>query len=194
MALVNDFDSDAFSAGQIQSKLWLAQRLEDALLDEMPTDTSSGYRILILAGWYGVTNLLLRTRTRVPIEYVCSVDLDPACKVMSEKINNAWSWRGEFASIVYDINHFDYTKNEFNVVINTSVEHLASDEWYYNIPKGTLVCLQASNMDHDDHVNKINNARELIEKYPMGEVIYDGIKLFDFGDFQFHRSMIIGIK
>lgn len=192
MALLNNFNGDAFSAGQMQSKLWLVQRLEDVLIDHLTADKS---RILILAGWYGLTNLLIRTRGAIPVDYVRSVDIDPSCKVIAEQINNLWHWRGgEFQAIVGDINEFDYTKDDFNIVINTSVEHLKSDEWYYNIPKGTLVCLQGSNMEDEDHVNKVDNARELLNKYPMSELIYEGIKLFDFDGFQFHRSMIIGIK
>ena len=67
------------------------------------------------------------------------------------------------------------------------------DQWD-NVPKGTLVCLQASDMEDADHVNKFKSAHDLYRAYPVEELLYEGIKRFEFEDKGFYRSMIIGIK
>jgi hypothetical protein len=189
MVLVN---TDAFSAAQMQSKLWLVERLEHALEEyEIKED---GHRIWILAGWYAMTNLIIRTRNRIRVKEIRSFDIDPFCEHMADAINNLWVWTAwEFKAHTADINQLEYTPNP-DVVINSSVEHMTSNAWWDNIPKGTVVCLQASDMEDEDHVNQFSTARNLFKAYPVEELIYEGIKRFEFDDKAFYRVMIIGIK
>jgi hypothetical protein len=185
-------DFNSFSAAQMQSKLWLVQRLENVLLEERPIE--DGYRIWILAGWYGLTNLLLRTRNQVPVLEVRSFDIDPSCESIADSLNKLWVWKAwEFKAHTVDINQLEYTPRP-DVVINSSVEHMNSNAWWDNIPTGTIVCLQASDMEDEDHVNKFSTARDLFEVYPVKELIYEGVKRFEFDDNAFYRVMIIGIK
>jgi len=185
-------DFNSFSAAQMQSKLWLVQRLESVLLEERPIE--DGYRIWMLAGWYGLTNLLLRTRNQVPVLEVRSFDIDPSCESIADSLNNFWVWKAwEFKAHTVDINQLEYTPRP-DVVINSSVEHMTSNTWWDNIPIGTIVCLQASDMVDEDHVNKFSTARDLFEAYPVKELIYEGVKRFEFDDKAFYRVMIIGIK
>ena len=185
-------DFNSFSSAQMQSKLWLVQRLESVLLEERPIE--DGYRIWILAGWYGLTNLLLRTRNQVPVLEVRSFDIDSSCESIADCLNNFWVWKAwEFKAHTADINLLEYTPRP-DVVINSSVEHMTSNLWWDNIPIGTIVCLQASDMEDEDHVNKFSTSRDLFEAYPVKELIYEGIKRFEFDDKAFYRVMIIGIK
>jgi hypothetical protein len=185
-------DFNSFSAAQMQSKLWLVQRLEQVLLEDRPIE--DGYRIWILAGWHGVTNLLLRSRNKIPVLEVRSFDIDPTCEQIADGINNLWVWRAwEFKAHTADINKLEYAPKP-DVVINSSVEHMTSNDWWTNIPKGTMVCLQASDMDDIDHVNKFKTSRELYEAYPVEELIYEGVKRFELNDKGFYRTMIIGVK
>lgn len=187
-------DLDSFSSSQIQSKLWLVQKLEFVLNENCPTDSSNGHRIWILAGWYGITNLLIRSRNQLPVKEVRSFDIDPTCEKIADDINNLWVWRAwEFKAHTADINKLEYAPKP-DIVINSSVEHMTSDEWWDRIPMGTYVCLQSSNMDHEDHVNKFDNAHEMLRKYPLSEPMYEGVKRFQYDDWGFYRSMIIGIK
>jgi hypothetical protein len=57
-----------------------------------------------------------------------------------------------------------------------------------------MVCLQASDMVDEDHVNSVSSIRDLMIKYPLEEQIYEGIKRFEFDDKAFNRVMIIGVK
>ena len=188
MATLN-LENDAFSSAQIQSKLWLIQSLERCL-----DNKTLGYCIYILAGWYGITNLLLRTRNNIRIKEVRSFDIDPSCQEAADAINNLWVWKNwEFKAITQDINSVDYSAGP-DVVINSSVEHMSSNIWFDNIPKGTIVCLQASDMDHDDHVNKFKNSFDMMDAYKLREYLFEGTKMFEYEDKLFSRSMIIGIK
>lgn len=187
-------DLDSFSSGQMQSKLWLVQKLEDCLNENSPIETTAGYRIWLLAGWYGLTNLLIRTRNKIPVQEVRSFDIDSSCENIADALNNLWVWKGwEFKAHTADINQLQYEPRP-DVIINSSVEHMTANDWWNNIPNGTVVCLQSSNMDHEDHVNKFNNSREMLEKYRLQECFYEGTKRFQYEDWGFYRSMIIGIK
>lgn len=184
---------DAFSSSQIQSKLWLAQALESVVDEHLPTERE-GYRIWILAGWYATTNLLLQTRAKIKILEVRSFDIDPSCEEIADKINNLWVWQAwKFKAHTADINELEY-KPRPQIVINTSLEHMDSNEWFDRIPKNTLVCLQGSDMPHEDHNNTFNDIRDFIRKYPLEELYYDGVKRFQYDDYAFNRYMIIGIK
>jgi hypothetical protein len=126
-------DFNSFSAAQMQSKLWLVQRLEQVLLEDRPIE--DGYRIWILAGWHGVTNLLLRSRNKIPVLEVRSFDINPTCEQIADDINNLWVWRAwEFKAHTADINKLEYAPKP-DVVINSSVEHMTSNDWWTNIPK-----------------------------------------------------------
>jgi hypothetical protein len=183
---------DSFSSGQYLSKLWLAQTVERIALEYL--ERPEGYKIWILAGWYGITNLILRTRNNIRISEVRSFDIDPSCESIADKINEAWVWQGwQFKAVTKDINVIDYNESP-DMIINTSVEHIDSDQWFHNIPTGTLVFLQSSNLDHDDHSNVFNSTQEMMDRYALSEFLYDGIKYFDYGDHGFKRFMIAGIK
>lgn len=183
---------DSFSSGQYLSKIWLAQVVENIL--QAYANRPDGYRIWILAGWYGVTNLILRTRGILKIAQVQSFDQDPDCLPIAEAINETWVWQNwQFKSHTKDINHLTYDV-AVDLVINTSIEHMHSDQWFQNIPAGMLVALQGSNLKHDDHTNAINSTKEMMERYPLSEFLYEGTKHFDYGDHCLQRFMIIGIK
>lgn len=184
---------DAFSSSQMLSKLWLAQHLEYAVDEDFPTERN-GYRVWILGGWYGLTNLILRTRSKMKILEVRSFDIDPECEVIADKINELWVWQAwQFKAVTQDVNTLEYSPKP-QIVINTSVEHMDSDEWYRRIPEGTLVALQASNLPHEDHKNIFNSARDLMNHYPFDEIYFEGTKRFQYDDNGFYRYMVIGKK
>lgn len=184
---------DAFSSSQIQSKLWLVQALESVVDEHLPTERD-GYRIWLLAGWYATTNFILQTRGRIKILEVRSFDIDPGCEEMADKINNLWVWQAwKFKAHTANINQIEYRPKP-QIVINTSLEHMESNEWFDNIPKGTLVALQGSDMPHDDHHRTFSDIRDFIRKYPLEELYYDGVKRFQYDDYAFNRYMIIGVK
>ena len=84
--------NDSFSAAQMQSKLWLVQNLERCVTEYVTADSMQGHRIWILAGWHGLTNLLIRTRNHIPVSEVRSFDSDPTLDLIADTINNLWVW------------------------------------------------------------------------------------------------------
>jgi len=185
-------DLDAFSSSQIASKAWLCERLEECLKGLTPP--VAGYKIWIFAGWYGVTNFMLRTRAIVPVEFVRSIDLDPTCEPIADRINKFWEIQGwQFKAQTGDINNTTYFHDNPHIIIMTSAEHVKSLKWFLDIPRGTIVAIQGSDLVIPDHVNPISSVEQLKEAYPM-ECHYEGSITFNYPTHSFNRHMIIGIK
>ena len=193
---------DAFSQGQIDSKLWLIDTL-------ITLDQDLG-RIWILCGWIGsLSCLMFSKKLLLNFTSIRSFDIDPACADLAdilnrEEVKNNWMFKASTADVMdlrYD-DHFWYTK-KFNgmmerdfgsadTVINTSCEHLEYfDEWFDNIPLGKLVVLQCSDHEsYDGHVNSMSNMYELSYRAKCRRVLYKGT--LDCGEYS--RHMLIGVK
>jgi hypothetical protein len=186
-----NIDKDSFASGQIKSKLWLAKELESVLI---PLGNPK-LKILCLGGWYGVTNFILRTRDNLNIELYRSIDIDPSVETVADSINNLWEWQNwQFKAITDDANKFQYSLDDFNLVINTSVEHIDSKQWFDNIPTGCYVVLQSNNMTHEDHSHNHETLADMVDEFPLSQLLYKGELLFEYPDWQFKRFMLIGQK
>jgi hypothetical protein len=179
------FNKDAFSNGQIDSKLWLCRELERL-------DWSSKLTH-IYGGWYGVLSFLLLSREQFHVDRIESYDLDPACESVADMINNNWlikDWK--FKAYTADCDFLDKTRPD--LIINTSSEHFDSMLWFDTIPKGTRIVIQGNNMPHDDHVVHTESLEDFIKQYTLSKLIYSGSLDFHYPDWSFTRYMIIGYK
>lgn len=185
---------DSFASGQMKSKIWLVENLEKVLTNH----PQQGYRIWLLAGWYGVTNTILRIRNNLPIQHVRSFDIDPIVQPVADNVNSLWVWQEwQFKAFTQDINTLEYDVHDPNaphIIINTSVEHLESKEWFDKIPPNTLVVLQSNNMPHDDHCKEYNHYSDLLNEFPLTSVLYQDSIHFDYVTWSFDRHMVIGYK
>jgi len=178
-------DKDAFSSGQIGSKLWLCEQLEQCF-DTIDT-------IWIYGGWYGLSAFLLRSRNNIRIKKIRSMDVDPACESVADMINENWVYRDwQFKALTEDCN--TVVPINVDLIINTSTEHFDSLQWWNNIPQGTVVALQGADMIHDDHVYEFNNLAEFANTFPLSKTLYTGTKEFEYPTWNFTRFMIIGEK
>lgn len=187
MSQTLNVDKDAFSSGQIGSKIWLCEKLEN-LFDSIDN-------IWIYGGWYGITAFLLKSRDNINIGKIRSYDIDPACESVADMINENWvidDWK--FKASTQDCNVLDLDWNGPDLVINTSTEHFESLDWWNNIPKGTVVALQGNNMIHDDHHVHSSCLNEFVARFPVTEMLYAGEKQFVYPDWRFTRYMLIGVK
>lgn len=176
---------DAFSSGQIQSKIWLCEQLEN-LFDNIDV-------VYVYGGWYGVLSFLLRARNNIKIKKIRSFDLDPYCEYAADTLNENWKWQDwQFKAITQDCNQTDCS--EADLIINTSTEHFRSRDWWHNIPKGKTVVLQSNNMSHDDHVESYNDPEHFLKEYPLDQVLYKGSIDFQYPNWSFTRVMLIGVK
>ena len=178
-------DKDAFSSGQIGSKIWLCEELES-----IGWHSSLTY---LYGGWYGITAFLLLSRGKFSVDRIRSLDIDPACEATADMINENWvreNWR--FKAFTQDCNNFEGQYGD--LIINTSTEHFESMDWFRKIPQGTRLVLQGNNMPHSDHHVHTQNILEFIERYPLTDYVFTGQKEFVYPDWQFTRFMTIGIK
>jgi len=178
-------NKDAFSSGQISSKIWLCEELER-------TNWSSNLTY-IYGGWYGVLGFLLLSRGNFQVDKIRSLDIDPSCQPVADMLNENWVWQEwRFKAFTQDCNLYE---GQFgDLIINTSTEHFESHEWFDRIPKGTRVVLQGNNMQHDDHYVTTNSIEEFKKAYPLTEYVFEGSKDFVYPNWKFTRFLIIGIK
>ena len=178
------FNKDAFSNGQLDSKLWLCRELERLDWSSQLTH--------IYGGWYGVTAFLLLSRD-FPVKQIRSFDQDPSCEPIANMINENWvikEW--QFKAFTADCNY--PLEGTPDLVINTSTEHFGSMAWFDNILPGTRVVLQGNNLVHDDHFGNATDLTDFENKFKLSDVVYSGELKFEYPDWNFTRFMIIGYK
>jgi len=178
-------DKDAFSNGQIDSKLWLCRELEKLGWTSKLTH--------IYGGWYGVLAFLLLSREQFKVDQIRSFDVDATCEKIADMINENWvikDW--QFKAYSMDCNN-ELPGNP-DLIINTSTEHFTSMEWFHRIPSGTRVILQGNNMPHEDHFVHSNSLEDFENEYTLTDVVYRGSLDFNYPEWSFTRYMIIGVK
>lgn len=178
-------NKDAFSSGQIGSKIWLCEQLEKLGWKSNLTH--------IYGGWHGVLGFLLLSRNKFDVKRIESYDIDPSCEPIADMLNEYWVWQNwKFKAHTADCNLVK--SNLADLVINTSTEHFDSLLWFNYIPPGTRVILQGNNMPHEDHVIHTNSLEEFKKAYPLSEYAFEGSMDFVYPDWKFTRFMLIGTK
>lgn len=197
-----DWNTDCFSRGQLQSKLWLVEELEKTKV-ELGT-------VFLCAGWYATLATML-FESKCSIDKIRSFDMDPSCAAIAEIFNKKYlmqDWK--YKAVTQDILDIDYVEHSYNTlrsdgtecplvdwpdtVINTSCEHFNHHElsiWWRSIPKGKLVVIQSNNYKKiKEHLGCVNNISQFAELTPMRELLYAGQMKFD----NYTRYMRIGYK
>lgn len=182
---------DAFSSGQISSKMWLCEKLEK-ICDDLPQ------KIWIYGGWTGVLSLLLLSRSNIKIDMIRSFDVDEKCEKIADTLLENWVWQNwKFKAVTIDCNDINIHNQTYGplptIVINTSSEHFKRKDWYNNIPTGTMVVIQGNNMPNHDHHESFDSLEDFSEAYPL-DVKYQGSLDFEYPSWKFTRYMIIGKK
>jgi hypothetical protein len=188
---------DAYSIGQLKSKFWL--------IENLPSDLGL---VFICAGWYGTLASFMFDRARGSFAKIRSFDVDPTCAPVADCINKQWEmmeWQFKASTLditkmtyplTYTTNTTDNQKEELtempNTIINTSCEHIEDfNEWYSNIPSGTILALQSNNFfEINQHTNCVDSLEDFEIQTPMSLVMFNGE--LDLGKYK--RFMRIGIK
>lgn len=186
-----DILCDAYSRGQVKSKIWLAKELSNIKKD---FDT-----VYLLAGWYGQ---LVKYLDCAEISYnkVRTFDIDAAACTMSDRVFNIDKLNDYTVKSVEldltDTNWIYSTGCQYNIknytndkvfsektvpdlIINTSAEHFDS-AWYKKfvekkLPTNPLFVIQTNNFfDVDEHINCVADLEEMKHKFPMSDVLYQG--------------------
>jgi len=176
---------ESFWKGQIKSKVWLIEKL-------------SGYtpikplNIVIHGGWNGVLSSLL-FNSRLDINDIRSIDIDPSCEETANMICKSQEMIGKFTAITADMCEYKY-EYEPDVVINTSTEHITQEQynlWLSNVPDNCLVVLQNNNYKEvPDHVRCYDSLHQFADNSGLGDIMYkDTLKLP-----LYDRYLLIGRK
>ncbi len=187
-----NIEGDAFSSGQIGSKIWLCESIESLNLPKQI--------IWLYGGWYATANFLLRMRGRIPVEYTRSFDIDPRATFMASMINENWVWINEFKAFTVDCNDINFSElGQFetvvpSLIINTSTEHFDSFAWFENIPNGIRLVLQCNDLDHDDHLFHVNSQQDMQKLFPLSKIELSDQLTFRYPTSEFTRYMLIGLK
>lgn len=130
----------AFNHKQIGSKRWLV----DALAETLPRP---GGPVWVLGAWYGVLGALLLDDPRLALDQVVSLDRDPTCAGVAERLNRRHVAAGRFRTVTADMMSLDFAAEPVppGLVINTSCEHLDDvPGWIASLPPGLPLLLQSN--------------------------------------------------
>lgn len=180
---------ESFKHGLTVSKLWLCETLEPHIKPESV--------VYILGSWTNILSYMMIIRNKNLYKSFHAFDNDPKSTEIAEQICDTWRFENpKVYNETKDANDVDF--ESCTIVINTSVEHMDNHTWFHNIKSGTLVCLQSSDVTITDQpwfiTNPISNKEQLLEKYPLSEVLYLDSKEINYGNWGYNRLMLIGYK
>lgn len=184
------FNYDAFSHGQIKSKLWLCSELEKYIPENS--------HLAILGCWYNILGFMLLTRNNKTYSSIVGIDKDSNVVEVANKILNYWVIENArlFRNINEDVNVSNL--ENYNVVINCSSEHMENANWFNNIKSGSLCCIQTTNVTDPNYPWLIKNPstdlNDFVSKYPVKKKLFLDILPIRYDGWGYDRYMLIGIK
>jgi hypothetical protein len=175
----------ALNKNQMASKRWLADSLHAAAGGRYE-------RVMILGGWIGALAAILMHDRRFNIGRIVSVDIDPACAPIALSLNATHVQAGRFEARTADMREIDYARERFDLVINTSCEHVEDFERFYErVPDGQQLVLQSNDYAScAEHVNCVPDLAAFRRQAPMDELLYEGERRMR----RYTRFMLIGRK
>lgn len=187
---------DAWSDGQVGSKMWLCQNVEKILKEKNGLPVT----LWIYGSWYGTLAFMLLSRERISIKKICCFDVDKKANRIAVKILNHWI----FQNVQIEVYNQDcqkicadsiyYQTSKPDMIINTSCEHMASYQWWTHIPKGTMFAIQSTNMPHPTHISSVSSVHEFQSLTAPGLLYFAEERKFSYPGFEFSRFMLIGEK
>jgi len=144
MTNLNKFDThESFYHGLVKSKLWLCEELETAMYRECISNPT----LHILGCWDNLLAFMLLTRKPEYYNSVYGYDIDPEAITNANKVCDMWKYESPMVTnIIQDVNDTDYSTHTNSIFINCSIDQMDSNNWYNSVPKGSLVCIQTTNM------------------------------------------------
>lgn len=186
---------ESFSHSLVASKIWLCEKLETCIDNEHIHNPV----VNILASWDSLLAFMLVVRRPNFYGSFYTYDIDKESVYRAEKICDHWKF--EYPKMyhkVADINEFNFSNaGKESVFINCSVDQVIGKKWYDSIPKGTLVCLQCTDLpiNHKEWlITQGYNLQDFMLAYPMSKFLVTETKFFSYIHLSFTRNMLIGIK
>ena len=173
----------SFTHDLTTSKVWLIQELARI----KPTITT----LYILGSWYGNLALYMTLDPEVKVKKFINVETDQSMLDQSERMLDRVGARNvEYMNT--DANDLDYRQLGMDgAVINTSLTDMDGEDWFRNIPDGTLVVMQARD---NDPGYQYHSTDDILKKFPLSQVMYQGKLRLKDPETHYHRFMVIGRK
>jgi hypothetical protein len=173
----------SFTRDLIASKVWL--------LDQLARIAPRVGTVYVLGSWYGNLGVLLALDPIIRYERLINVETNRQFLQASRRIQD-YVGMNNTEYMLADANTLDYRQlGSDGVVINTSLTDMPGQAWFDHIPAGTLVAMQSR--DHDPG-NEFHSTQDIVDRYPLSEIIYAGqLELAD-PETEYTRYMAIGIK
>jgi hypothetical protein len=173
----------SFTHDLIASKVWL--------LTELARIAPQVGTVYVLGSWYGNLGVLLALDPVIKYKKLINVETDRKFLQASQRIHNHLGMSNT-EYMLADANTLDYRQlGSDGVVVNTSLTDMQGQDWFDNIPAGTLVAMQSR--DHDPG-NAAHSTQDITDRYLLSEIIYDGKLELKDPETAYTRYMVIGIK
>ena len=149
--------------------------------------------IYILGSWYGNLSMMIENDDDFSFDRIINVESDEEVLNTGQAVINKLGY--EFIhGMLKNANTLTYQElGNDGLVINTSCNNIKGDEWFSNIPDGTLCVFSARNND-EGAINKFNSTIELVEKYPLSKILFAGKKEFEDPETKYEYYLVIGKK
>ena len=146
---------DAFWRGQLTSKEWLIDCLDEHVHINSSVD--------IHGGWVGTLASML-FQSNIPVTTIRSIDIDPSCEAVATMMNKKEEIAGRFRAVTADMCAI---RSDADIIINTSCEHITQDQydlWISGHPHDSLLVLQSNNYNIPEHVRIAKDLKEFEEQ------------------------------
>lgn len=173
----------SFTHDLIASKVWLLQQV-GKVADHVDT-------VYILGSWFGNTSLYMVLQPEFGYNKIVNVEVDDAMLKQSQQMLNHVG-ASDVQHMLRDANKLDYRQLGKNgLVINTSLTDMPGHAWFDNIPKGTLVAMQARDQVQE---RQYHSNDDILKLYPLSQVLYKGSLNLQDPETDYTRFMVIGRK
>ena len=173
----------SFTRDLVFSKLWLMRKLS-----QIQPHVSTMY---VLGSWYGNLALVLNRYPMVRVDHIINVETDQERLRTGERMLDQ-AGADNVEHMLKDANQLDYRQlGRDGAVVNTSLIDLKGTDWFENIPKGTLVAMQARDQVDDEQFDR---PEDIEQKFPLSQVLYSGSLDLEDPEIEYTRFMIIGVK
>ena len=180
----------SINASQLQSKLWIVNELNNLNIHQKSA--------ALLGGWYAHFTVPLLLEQGV--EFIHNFEIDEDVKRISYKFNKEHKDNDRYKCDIVNVMFEPIWKKQkktdkvFDLVINTSCEHMFPMKQFHKLNRGFLdnpiFVLQSTNENkYEDHINCVNGPEELAEQSELVDIMYSGAKTLDSG---MERFMVIG--
>jgi hypothetical protein len=184
---------NATNSAQLESKEWLAENLSSILKNKEYLRDGEVRDVLIMGAWYGITGGFLKQYLNK--EYnIWNVDFDPECQKYGQLLHKDIEACNNTTFVTEDaIEYFFDRTSAFQVLINTSCEHMEQDDIDLILASknpNTIICFQSNNFHSQaEHITTFNNLKEFEQSLKLVKVYWSGTLKTS----SCERYMVIGI-